>query len=85
MFIPCGSLLGVGSEDAALYKALASIPQAGFTPPSYFGRPIRSEKEIVLKPGKLRESASLPQPHSGNSQGPLEDITLEKQQGTRAD
>ena len=85
MFIPYGSLLGVGSEDAAFLKALASIPLASSHRLRFSEGQSAQRKEIVLKPGNLRVSASLPQLLSGNSQRPFEDIRLEKQQGTRAD
>ena len=61
MFSPYGSLLGDGSEEAALLQALASLPRAGITCLQFCGRPIHPEKFVLfLNLEKLREGAFSP-------------------------
>jgi hypothetical protein len=61
MFGPYGSLLGDGSEDAALSKALAFLSSCRFHPPSVFPKanPLR-EIGLYLNNGKLRAGAFSP-------------------------
>jgi hypothetical protein len=76
--------LALAVEDAAL-RALASIPRAGSPAFGFAEGQSAQRTKLVLKSGKLRERASLLLLHSGNFPQLLEEISFEKQQGTRTD
>jgi len=66
---PYGSLLGDGSEEAALLQALASFPRAGITCLRFCGRPIHPEKLVCFWIRKSCAKARfLPQLPPGSSQ-----------------